>query len=499
MKSGVRMPKKLAITRDFEHRPQIPVIVWIVLTAAPFRCNLSIHTGSRFFFKEVTGETMTTQLVRITVVICALVCTVLGQERPTAFINARIIPIVGQPIEQGILLVQNGKIVAVGDARTVRLSADVQTVDLAGKVVMPGLVDTHSHIGGGSGADGSAPIQPDVRLLDGVNARAQSFQRAQAGGITTVNVMPGSGHLDSGQTLYLKLRDNAVKIDDLLIFDSAGKYAGGIKFANGTNSIRAGGGTFPGTRAKSAALVRDQFIKAREYKEKITKAGNDTSKLPARDLSMEALVEVLDGKRVVHFHTHRHDDILTALRLQKEFGFKIVLQHVSEAWKVADEIAKAKAPASIIMIDSPGGKLETVDVRIENGAALEKAGALTGFHTDDGITDSRWFLRSAGLAVRAGMSREKALYGMTMANAIMLDLQTRVGSLEAGKDADFIVLSGDPLSIYTNVLQTWVEGKKVFDRSDPKDYLTAVGGFGAGADGDVHIDCFDGDIGGGNR
>jgi imidazolonepropionase-like amidohydrolase len=441
---------------------------------------------------------MTKQIFGITAVIFLLVCSILGQERSTAFINARIIPISGPPIEQGVLLVKNGKIVAVADALTVKLSADVQLIDLAGKVIMPGLVDTHSHVGSGSGADASGPIQPDVRLLDGINARAASLQRAQAGGITTVNVMPGSGHLDSGQTLYLKLRDNAVKIDDLLIFDTAGKYAGGIKFANGTNSIRAGGGTFPGTRAKSAALVRDQFIKAREYRDKITKAGSDASKLPARDLAMEALVEVLDGKRVVHFHTHRHDDILTALRLQKEFGFKLVLQHVSEAWKVADEIAKAKIPASIIMIDSPGGKLETTDIKFENGAALEKAGALVGFHTDDGITDSRWFLRSAGLAVRAGMSREKALYAMTMANAIMLNLESRVGSLEAGKDADFIVLSGDPLSVYSHVLQTWVEGKKVFDRSDPKDYLIAVGGAGAGSDGDMHIDCFDGDIGGGN-
>lgn len=426
------------------------------------------------------------------------VCPLFGQDKPTAFINARIIPISGPMIEQGILLVHNGKITVVGDARTVRLSSDLVTVDLAGKTIMPGLVDTHSHIGGPAGADGSAPIQPDVRILDSLNARAASIQRAQSGGITTVNVMPGSGHLDSGQTLYLKLRDGAVKIDDLLIYDKEGKYMGGIKFANGTNPIRGGGGSFPGTRAKSAALVRDQFIKAQEYREKIKKAAGDATKLPARDLAMEALVEVLDRKRVVHFHTHRHDDIMTALRLQKEFGFRIVLQHVSEAWKVADEIAKAKAPASIIMIDAPGGKLETMDVDFKNGAALEKAGALTGFHTDDSITDSRWFLRSGGLAMRAGMSRDKALYGLTMAGAIMLDMQDRVGSLETGKDADFIVLSGDPLSVYTHVLQTWVEGKKVFDRSDPKDYVIAVGGKGAGDDGDTHSDihCFDGDIGG---
>jgi imidazolonepropionase-like amidohydrolase len=426
------------------------------------------------------------------------VCSVFGQERPTAFINARIIPIVGQPIEQGILLIQNGKITAVGDARTVRLASNVQIIDLQGKVVMPGLIDTHSHIGEGSGADGSSPIQPDVRLLDSLNARAASLQRAQSGGITTVNVMPGSGHLNSGQTLYIKLRDGNI-IDDLLIMTDDGRIAGGMKFANGTNPLRSTPGNFPNTRSKSAAMMREQLVKAQEYREKIRKAGGDKSKMPNRDLVMEAFVEVLDGKRVVHFHTHRHDDILTAIRLSKEFGFRVVLHHVSEAWKVADEIAKAKIPSSIIMIEAPGGKLETMEVSMTNGAALEKAGAAVGFHTDDYITDSRLFLRSAGLAVRNGMSREKALYGMTMAGAIMLDLDKRIGSLETGKDADFIVLSGDPLSVYTHVLETWVDGKKVFDRADPKDYLIATGGAGAATDREVHIDCFDGDVSGGGN
>lgn len=437
------------------------------------------------------------KLICIFAAIIALAAAALAQEKPTAFINAKLIPIVGTPIEQGTLLVQNGKITAVGDARTVKLSSDVIIVDLAGKVIMPGLVDSHSHAGSGSGGDSSSPIQPDVRLLDSVNPRAASLQRVQTGGITTVNVMPGSGHLDSGQTLYLKLRDDAVTIDDLLIIDENGRYAGGIKFANGTNPIRSGGGSFPGTRAKSAALVRDRFIKAQEYRDKVAKAGDDKTKLPARDLGLETLVEVLEGKRVVHFHTHRHDDIMTAIRLQKEFGFRLVLQHVSEAWKVADEIKKAGVPASIIMIDVPGGKLETMDVSLINGAALEKAGVLTGFHTDDSITDSRWFLRSAGMAVRAGMSPEKALYGMTMANAIMLDLDDRIGSLESGKDADFIVLSGDPLSVYTHVLETWVEGKRVFNRADPEDLLRAVGGKGAGEDSFTHTD-HDGEFGGGN-
>ncbi|MGH9818562.1 MAG: amidohydrolase family protein, partial [Pyrinomonadaceae bacterium] len=425
---------------------------------------------------------------------CLFAYSSVAQNRPTAFVNAKIIPIVGQPIEQGVLLVQNGKILAVGAVGSVTIPPDAVTIDVTGKVIMPGIIDSHSHILEPAGGDGSGPIQPDVRVLDSLNVNSTSLQRAQAGGITTVNVMPGSGHLDSGQTMYLKLRDGARKIDDLMIYDKDGKYMGGIKFANGTNSIRAGGGNFPGTRAKSAALVRDQFIKAQEYRDKIKKANGDAAKMPPRDLAMEALVEVLDGKRVIHWHTHRADDILTVLRLQKEFGFKVVLHHVSEAWKVADEIAKAKVMCSIILVDSPGGKLETVDIKFENGAALEKAGVLTGFHTDDPITDSRWLMRTAALAVRGGMSREKALYGLTMANAIILDLGDRVGSLEKGKDADLVVLSGDPISVYTHVLQTWVEGKKVFDRSDPKDYLIAVGGYGASNDN--YTDDDEGDEGG---
>jgi Imidazolonepropionase and related amidohydrolases len=429
-------------------------------------------------------------------VCCALLCAVAPftgaqGDRPQAFVGAQIIPINGPPIADGVLIVSRGKIVSVGSRSSTKIPDDAQVSDMSGKVIMPGLIDTHSHIGGGSGADGSGPIQPEARILDSINVQDTGLNRARAGGITTVNVMPGSGHLSSGQTLYLKLRRGKI-VDDLLIKDAQGNIAGGLKMANGTNPLRPNSpGPFPGTRAKSASLVREQFVKAQEYREKIRRAKGDASKLPARDLALEILVEAMEGKRVVHFHTHRHDDILTALRLSKEFGFRIVLQHVSEGWKVASEIAQSKAPASIIMIDSPGGKLETVDVSYKTGAELDRAGVLVGFHTDDYITDSRFFLRSAGLAVRAGMSREKALYAMTLAGARMLDLQDRTGSLEAGKDADFIILSGDPLSVYTKVLETYIEGVRVFDRSNPQDRLYAVGGYGAGRDQMLDFDCFE--------
>ena len=247
--------------------------------------------------------------------------------------------------------------------------------------------------------------------------------------------------------------------------------------ANGTNSIRNGNG-FPGTRAKSASLDRELLLKAQEYKRKMEGAGKDSSKLPERDLRMEPLVEVLNGKRIVHFHTHKYNDILTVIRLSKEFGFKPVLHHLSEGWMVAEEIAKAGLYCSIITIDAPGGKLEATNLSFKTGVVLEKAGVQVGFHTDDGITDSRLFLRSAALNVREGMSRQKALEGLTIVGAKMLDLSTRVGSLEEGKDADFVLLSGDPFSVYTKVEQTWVEGKKRYDNSNPEDRAYLTGGYG---------------------
>ncbi len=360
----------------------------------------------------------------------ALALPVAAQEAPHAFVGARVLPISGPPIEGGVVLVRNGRIVAVGD-RALPLPTDAVVIDCAGKAIMPGLVDTHSHVGGGWGADDSAPIQPGVRMLDAVNCRDAGLQRAQAGGITTINVMSGSGHLMSGQTIYLKNRD-ANTVEELAYRFPDGSIMGGMKMANGTNSQREA--PFPGTRGKSAALVREQFVAAQEYRRKLQAAGDDAEKKPARDLSMEGLLEVLDKKRVVHHHTHRHDDIVTVLRLAQEFDFRVVLHHVSEAWRVVDEIAAAKVPCSLIVIDTPGGKLEAMDFDARSAALLEQRGApeLVAFHTDDWITDSRLFLRSAALAVRAGCSRETALAGLTINPARMLDLGDRVGSLERG-------------------------------------------------------------------
>lgn len=420
--------------------------------------------------------------------VLALICTIplVAQSEPVALVGARVIPVTGPEIAGGVVVIQHGKIMAVGAADTAAIPQNARRIDATGKVIMPGLVDTHSHVGNVSGADSSAPIQPEVRAIDSIDVRDHRIQKAQAGGITTVNIMPGSGHLLSGQTVYLKLRDGST-IEDLLIRLPDGSWAGGVKMANGTNSMRASGPPFPGTRAKGAALMRQKLIDAQAYREKLRRAERNGDAPPDRDLGLEALVDVLEGRRIVHHHTHQHNDILTVLRLAEEFGYRPVLHHVSEGWKVANELAAKNIPSSIILIDSPGGKIEARELLMKTGAVLEKAGAPVAFHTDDGVTDSRLFLRSPALAVRYGMSRQAALEGVTIEGAKMLDLEHRVGSLEPGKDADLILLSGDPLSVYTKVLETWVDGQRVFDRTNPTDRLYATGGYGAHNDSEPHL------------
>ncbi len=396
----------------------------------------------------------------------------------TAFVGAHLFPISGPPIQDGVLIVEDGRIQAIGTREEIAIPEGVQVKDVAGRVILPGLICTHSHVAEPWGADSSDPIQPEVRSLDSLHVHAASVRRARAGGLTTINAMPGSGHLISGQTTYLKLREGNT-VEELAYRFPDGAILGGLKMANGTNPQR--DKPFPGTRAKSAALVREKFLAAQDYRAALERAAGDPDRdPPSRDLSLEPLLEAMDGRRVVHHHTHRADDIVTVLRLADEFGFRVVLHHVSEGWKVADEIAAAGVPCSVILVDSPGGKPEAAELSFDTPRVLAEAGVPVSIHTDDYITDSRLFLRSAALAVRAGLSTDKALEALTLEGARQLDLTERVGSLEVGKDADLCILDGSPLALRTRVLETWVEGRQVFDLNDPEDRLYAEGGRGAG-------------------
>jgi imidazolonepropionase-like amidohydrolase len=414
-----------------------------------------------------------------------------GQEptmRETLVVRgAEIYPVSGPPIPHGVLVVANGKIVAVGEEGKIAIPAGAKIHDANGKVLMPGIVDSHSHIGIAPNplvADSSdnnemtGPIEPALRALDAIDPADPNIRMATAGGVTTANILPGSGNVMGGQSAYIKLR--GITIEQMLIPETIG----GMKMANGTNPKNYGSrNQAPMTRMEEAALARAIYEKAKQYKEKwdayskAVAAGDKTAKAPDRDHDLDPVVEILEGKRIVHNHTHRADDIMTVLRLSDEFHYRVVVHHGTEACQVADELAKRHVPVSYTVVDSPGGKLETINVDIRCPGILEKAGVKVAFNTDDPITPSRLLLRQAALGVRGGMSEEAALKGLTIYPAEMLDLGNRVGTLEPGKDADFIILSGQPFSVYTHVLETWIEGQKVFDRSNPQDLHYATGGF----------------------
>jgi len=413
-----------------------------------------------------------------------------------ALIGATIYPVSQPPITDGVVLLAGDTIEAVGAAGEVEVPAGAEVIDVSGKVIIPGLVDLHSHIGGGRLHEHLSVTQPGISAVDAIDPTHASIQRAQAGGLTTVNVMPGSGKLMGGQTVYLDLVDTAV-VDEMLRCqegDSDGParrgICGGMKMANGTNPQGEGGD--PASRMGAAYLQRQAMMKGQERREALAPPAEEKRRkreqeapAPEPDLDADALVQLLNGERIVHFHTHRADDIVTALRLREEFGggasgFRLVVHHGSEGFKIADAIAAAGVPVAINVLDTPGGKEETLERRLENPALLAAAGVDIALITDDPVQDSRLFLRTGGLAVRGGLAEDAALRAMTLAPAAMIDLDDRVGSLEAGKEADLVVLSGAPFSVWTLVEQTWNNGVIVFDRSDPAQALYATGGDAAG-------------------
>ena len=409
--------------------------------------------------------------------------------KQTAYVGATIHTAAGKTYQHGTLVVQDGKILAVGPADEVAVPDDAERLDVNGKVIIPGLVDSHSHLGvysrpevaaNSDGNETTGPVQSAVRALDAINPFDPGIRMATAGGITTANIMPGSGNVIGGQTLYVKLRGHTV---EQMAMVSPG-VSGGLKMANGENPKRVYGSRkqAPTTRMKVAALQRGEFIKARDYQRKWDAyrkklAAGEEPSVPDVDLGLEPLVEAIARKRTVHFHSHRSDDILSVLRLADEFGFEVVLQHGTESYKVIDELARRKVPVSLTIPDSPGGKAEVIEFLESTAVRLTKAGIKVHVNTDDPVTESRFLLRTAAITVRGGLDEETALKAVTIYPAQALHVDDRIGSLEKGKDADFVVLSGEPFSVYSRVLQTYIEGRRVFNLDDAKERLYQTGGF----------------------
>jgi imidazolonepropionase-like amidohydrolase len=382
-----------------------------------------------------------------------------------AIVGGRVIPVAGAPIEDGVVLVNDGRVEAVG--RDVRVPDGAEWVGAAGKVVLPGLVDAHTHLGVHEEAEGWAgqdtnemtePVTPQVRALDAINPADLGFADAVAGGVLTVNVNPGSGNPIGGQAAAVRSAGRTV--DDMVL-----RAPSGLKSALGENPKRVYGDRkqLPSTRLGTAAVIRDALVKARNYLDKLDR-GDDPP--PERDLRWEALGLVLSGEIPWRQHCHRADDIATALRLADEFGYRLVIDHGTEAVLLADRLAERDVPVLIGPLLTSRSKVELRNRSLTNPGRLAAAGVALGIITDHPVVPIHLLAVQAALAVREGLDPAAALRAVTLTPARVLGLDDRLGSLEPGKHATLCVWSGDPLDARSRVEAAWIEGRQVFG-SDP--------------------------------
>lgn len=362
------------------------------------------------------------------------------------------------------LLVREGKIAAVGVNLPVPAGAVV--IDAAGKHVTPGIIDAHSHtaiIGGVN--EGTSSVTAEVRIGDVIDATDINIYRELAGGVTAANVLHGSANTIGGQNQVIKLRWG--KDAEALKFEGA---IPGIKFALGENVKQSNWGDqaitrYPQTRLGVEQILRDAFAAASAYRAEhdAWKKSARTGVEPRRDLQLDTLVEILDRKRVVHIHSYRADEILMFARLSQELGFTVAtFQHVLEGYKVADAMAGIGAGGSTFA-DWWGYKMEVIDAIPYNGALMQSAGVLTSFNSDSDELARRLNADAAKAVKYGGLSETDALKLVTINPGRQLRIEARTGSLEVGKDADFVIWSGNPLSTFSRAEQTWIDGTRYFD------------------------------------
>jgi imidazolonepropionase-like amidohydrolase len=382
--------------------------------------------------------------------------------------NATILTVSHGTIERGSILIKDGKIAEVGTS--IKTPKDAQVIDAGGQFVMPGIIDCHSHIAvDGSVNEGSISVSSIVNIADVLNPDDVDIYRDLAGGVTVANVLHGSANAIGGQTIVIKLRwgQPASKLP----FEGA---MPGIKFALGENPKRSnfsrGTARYPATRMGVEETIRGAFTEARDYKaswdlyNKRTAAGEKNLIPPRRDLRLEPLVEVLEGKRYVHSHCYREDEILMLLRVAKEFGFKVrTFQHVLEGYKVADEIAASGAGASTFS-DWWAYKVEAYDAIPYNAALMTRRGVLVSVNSDDAEEATHLNQEAAKSIKFGGLSHDEALKLVTLNPAIQLGIDKRVGTIDTGKDADLVIYNHDPLSDYAVVQKTLIDGRVYFDR-----------------------------------
>jgi len=401
-----------------------------------------------------------------------------------AITNGKVMTITQGTLERGTVLVEDGRIVAVGEK--VEVPEDAEVYDATGKVVMPGLIDAHCHVGlfpdgiGWEHADGNEmtdPITPHLRALDAVHPEDQAFKELVAAGVTTVLTGPGSGNLIGGQWVCLKTVPKP-SVEQMVLLEPAG-----MKMALGENPKWVYGEQkkAPSTRMGNAATLRTALVDAQNYLEKWRRYEADLAdyqakveaededaeepKPPERDLKLEALGKVLRREMKARVHAHRADDMLTAIRIAEEFNLDLTLEHATEGYKIADILAEKGIPVTAGPIFFSREKYELKDMTPTNPGLMAKAGVKVAIQTDE-MSAVKYLTINAALAVREGMSEEEALKAITINPAEIIGVADRVGSLEAGKDADLVVFSGHPFDYRTVAELVLVDGQVAYKHEE---------------------------------
>jgi imidazolonepropionase-like amidohydrolase len=384
--------------------------------------------------------------------------------------NATILTVSHGIIEKGSILIRDGKIAELGSS--IKAPTGARVIDATGQFVMPGIIDCHSHIAIEGGVnEGSVSVSSIANIAEVLDSDDVGIYRDLAGGVTTANILHGSANSIGGQTIVIKLRwgQPAAKLP----FEGA---LPGIKFALGENPKRSNFSfpgqpkRYPATRMGVEETIRGAFTEARDYKNsweayrKRISGGEKNALPPRRDLRLEPLVEVLNGKRYVHAHCYREDEILMLLRVAKEFGFKVrTFQHVLEGYKVADELAAAGAGASTFS-DWWAYKVEAYDAIPYNAAIMTKRGVVVSVNSDDAAEATHLNQEAAKSMKFGGLTHDEALKLVTINPAMQLGIDKQVGSIEVGKDADLVIYDHDPLSAYAVAQKTIIDGRVLFDR-----------------------------------
>jgi imidazolonepropionase-like amidohydrolase len=384
--------------------------------------------------------------------------------------NATIHTITGGVIEKGYVLVRDGKIHEVSkNSEPPELENGAELIDAKGMHLFPGFIDAHSHLGmwedsiGFEGSDGNEsvdPVTPHLRAIDGINPMDRTFEEARAGGITATATGPGSANVIGGQ--FAVIKTCGICIDDMIL-----KAPCAIKCALGENPKR----TYnereesPVTRMATAAILRESFITAKDYVEKKRLAETDEdAEKPDFDFKMEALVDVVEGNLPIKVHAHRADDILTAIRIAKEFNLEMTIEHCTEGHLIVENLKKEKYAPIVGPSLSERSKFELKNLTFKTPGILSNAGIKIAIMTDHPVIPIQYLPLCASLAVKAGMDRDEAMKAISINAAEIIGVGDRIGSIEAGKDADLVLWDRDPFDAHSEVLWTMIDGKVVYKR-----------------------------------